>query len=208
MDGRLAAFVAVSTLLIVTPGPDMALVTRNALRHGRHAAAVTAYGVAVGIAAWGLASVLGLAVLLERSAVAFTVVKLAGAVYLFVLGVRALISPGPPSSAHPVAGAASGSIVDRAAFAQGLLGNLLNPKAGVIFVTVVPQFVRPGDGALRLLLMLAIFELVLLAWLNLYGYLVVRGLGGATRTRPRTVVQRVSGVVLIGLGVRLATERT
>lgn len=198
MDARFGAFVAVAALLIVIPGPDMALVTRNVLRHGERSTAPTAYGVAAGSAGWGLASVLGVALVLETSALAFTVLKLAGAAYLCWLGLVALLrrEPPPALSAAPTRG--------RTAFLQGVLGNLLNPKAGAIFLTVFPQFIRPGDPPLRLVLMLAAYELLLITWLSIYGRLVARG----ARGRAGEYVRRASGAVLIGLGVRLATERS
>ena len=206
MDGRFAAFVAVSALLIVTPGPDMALVTRNAIRFGQRAASLTALGVSLGILVWGVASVLGVAILLQRSAVAFTILKLAGAAYLIWLGVRALRHGGhamPETGAEP----ASQTMPARTSLLQGLLGNLLNPKAGVIFVTVIPQFVRPGDAPPRLGAMLAVFEVIILVWLNLYGFLVVRSARGRAGRRIRAVINRVTGLVLIGLGARVALEQ-
>src|SRR2546423_11021771 len=141
MDARLLAYFAVSTLLIVTPGPDTALVVRNALRSGPRAASLTALGVAAGSAVWAFASILGLAVILEASLVAFTVLKLAGAAYLAYLGLRSLLgrrtAHGPAPTPH------------RTAFAQGLVNNLLNPKAAVIFVAVMPQFIEAGDPPAR-----------------------------------------------------------
>ena len=89
-DIRFASFVAVAALLIVTPGPDMALVARNAVRGGASAASATAAGVALGILGWGVAATLGVATVLERSATLFTVLRLAGAAYLAVLGARSL----------------------------------------------------------------------------------------------------------------------
>ncbi len=202
LDARFAAFVAVSALLIVTPGPDMALVTRNALRGGTRLAALTGLGVGAGTAAWAAASVLGLAVVLEGSLVAFTLMKLAGATYLLYLGVRTLLRrPVQPASGVRVR-RASGS-----AFAQGMLNNLLNPKAAVIFVTVLPQFVRPGDSRLRLLLMLLCWELMLVAWLALYGHLVTRTGRSRAGRRVAMAIERLTGFVLIGLGLRLAFER-
>src|SRR6266568_1936908 len=91
-DVRFAAYLAVAALLIVTPGPDTALVTRNALLAGRRAASFTTLGIAVGSIVWALASVLGIAVLLEESVVAFTVCKFVGAAYLGYLGLRSLIA--------------------------------------------------------------------------------------------------------------------
>lgn len=208
IDARFGAYLAVSALLIILPGPDMALVTRNALHSGRHAASMTALGVAVGTLGWVAASAIGVGVLLERSVMAFTALKLAGALYLAYLGVRSLLhgfltkqpTAGPPSftSRTPL------KAVDT--FKQGILCNLLNPKAAVIFVTILPQFTRPGDPAFRLVLMVVAFEVMLLLWLNLYGALISRAGQSRTGLRLRTAMERVTGVVLIGLGVRLAVE--
>ncbi len=96
----------------------------------------------------------------------------------------------------------------RTAFLQGLLGNILNPKAGVIFVTVIPQFVHQGDSALRLFLMLAFFETIIVGWLNAYGYLVIRSARGRAGSRIRGIINRLTGLVLIGLAARVAIERS
>jgi threonine/homoserine/homoserine lactone efflux protein len=203
------SYLVVSALLIVIPGPDMALVTRNALSYGRRTAALTALGVGLGILGWALASAVGVAVLLERSAIAFSLLKLAGAVYLGYIGVRGLLGSfqmarpaAPPDSALPAMRLAA-----RTALQQGLLGNLLNPKAGVIFVSIMPQFVVPGDPPLRLALMLFAFEVMILSWLYLYGYLVSRAGQSRIGDRVRQALERVTGLVLIALGVRLAFER-
>ena len=95
---------------------------------------------------------------------------------------------------------------ERVAFRQGLLNNLLNPKAGAIFATALPQFISPGDSPLRLLLMMLAYEAILLSWLNLYGYLISRAGQSRFGTRVREILQGVTGVVLIALGVRLAFE--
>ena len=202
MDARFAAYLVVMALLIFTPGPDTALVIRNALGSGARAASATAFGIGLGSLVWALASMLGVAVLLQTSTTAFTVLKLAGAAYLAYLGIRTLLA-GHRSGAQTPAP----QLEDRAAFRQGVLGNLLNPKAAAIFVTVLPQFIQPGDSPLRLALMIAAYEAILIPWLSLYGVVVSRA--GRTRagTRVREWMNRVSGVVLIGLGVRLAFER-
>ena len=90
-DARFGVYLAVATLLIVTPGPDTALVTRNALLAGRRAASFTTFGIGAGSIIWALASVFGIAVLLEDSVVAFSIFKFAGAAYLGYLGLRSLI---------------------------------------------------------------------------------------------------------------------
>ena len=209
-DARFAAYLAVAALLIVTPGPDTALVTRNALLAGRRAASLTALGIGAGSVVWAVASVLGVAVLLEQSTVAFTVFKLAGAAYLCFLGLRALLAR--PHAARRTDDAttfapAASHLGDRSALRQGFVSNLLNPKAGAIFATVLPQFVSPGDSALRLVLMLLAYEVILLAWLNLYGYAISRAGRSAFGERMRAAATRITGVVLIALGVRLAVEQ-
>ena len=202
MDERFAAYVAVIALLIFTPGPDTALVIRNALGSGARAATATAFGVGLGSLVWALASLLGIAVLLQASATAFTVLKLAGAAYLAYLGVKTLLAGRRSATPATVAG-----LDDRGAFQQGVLGNLLNPKAAAIFVTVLPQFIQPGDSPLRLMLMVAAYEAILIPWLSLYGHVVSRAGRSRLGTRVREWLKRATGVVLIGLGVRLAFER-
>ncbi|HEV2140869.1 MAG TPA: LysE family translocator [Candidatus Dormibacteraeota bacterium] len=211
LDGRLIAWIALSALLIATPGPDTALIIRNAFAAGPRASTMSAIGVAVGILAWALAATFGVGVLLERSSTAFTILKLAGAAYLCYLGVRSLCSPPrgelPPRPAGAEGVGRSSQLTDRAAWAQGLFSNLLNPKTGAFFVTVMPQFVVPGDPAMRLVVMVAAFEVMLLAWLIAYGHVVSRLGRSGLGTRVRQVMTRLTGIVLIGLGARLAFER-
>jgi threonine/homoserine/homoserine lactone efflux protein len=203
LDARLLAWVALSALIIATPGPDTALIIRNALAGGARASTMSALGVAVGILAWAMAVTLGIGVLLERSSTAFTILKLAGAAYLCYLGARSLF--GRSREDAPVA--ARGTLDDRSAWGQGLFSNLLNPKTGAFFVTVMPQFTVAGDPALRLVVMVAVFEVMLLAWLIPYGHLVSRLGRSGLGARVRRFMTRVTGGVLIGLGARLAFER-
>jgi threonine/homoserine/homoserine lactone efflux protein len=208
IDARFATYLVVSALLIVTPGPDMALVMRNALSSGRCAASFTALGVGLGILGWAVASAIGVGVLLERSVIAFTLLKLAGAAYLGYLGLRSLLGTfrvGQPMATSP--SRKPKQLHAWGALKQGLLGNLLNPKAGIIFVSILPQFIKPGDTPLRLVLMLLAFEAMILCWLYLYGYLVSRAGQSRVGAGVRRVLERVTGVVLIVLGLRLALER-
>ena len=205
-DARFGAYLAVAALLSVTPGPDTALVTRHALLAGRRAASFTTLGIGTGSIIWALASVLGIAVLLEESVVTFTVLKFVGAAYLGYLGLRSLIASfrGHKQARGMTADPDATRLGERVAFRQGLLNNLFNPKAGAIFATALPQFIRPGDPPLRLLLA---YETILLSWLNLYGALISRAGHSRFGTRVRDILQGVTGMVLIALGVRLAFER-
>jgi RhtB (resistance to homoserine/threonine) family protein len=199
---RVAPFVAVALVIVLTPGVDMALVTRNALRHGRRAALLTAAGVNVGIALWTAAAALGIAALVATSARLFDVVKLAGVVYLIYLGVQTLRHRG---RAFEMGGE---SLTSRRAFGQGLLSNLLNPKIAVFFTSLLPQFVDgSGHPLVSLLVLGAIFNAIGVGWLTVYALLVARSRTFFLRPRVRHVFDTLSGVVLIGLGVRLAAER-
>jgi threonine/homoserine/homoserine lactone efflux protein len=202
---NLLAFVGVVAVIVVLPGPDMALVLQNGLSGGRRAALETAVGITAGLFVWAAAAALGIAALLHASAPAFTALKLAGAAYLVWLGVSALVQAWrgttgdlvevrPPQRASP--------------FRQGLLTNLLNPKIALVFTTLIPQFVEPGAGAVaQTLLLAAVFIVMGLVWLVSYALLVARV--GALLRRPtvRRVLGAVTGVVLTALGVRLAFER-
>jgi threonine/homoserine/homoserine lactone efflux protein len=207
-DARFGAYLVVAALLIVTPGPDTALVTRNALLAGKRAASFTTLGIGAGSIIWALASVLGIAALLEKSVVAFTVFKFVGAAYLGYLGLRSLIASfrGDRQALVTTVAPQAKQLGKQVAFRQGLLNNLLNPKAGAIFATALPQFISPGDPALRLVLMMLAYEAILLGWLNLYGSLVSQAGQSRFGTRLRAILQGVTGLVLLALGVRLAFE--
>lgn len=206
IDARFGAWLVVSAILIVTPGPDTALVIRNALRSGGRAASLTALGVGAGSLAWAMAAVLGVAIILESSVLAFTVFKLAGAAYLIYLGLRSILArssspPLPEPSSH------LWRSDRRAPLGQGLLNNLLNPKAGAFFVTVLPQFLAPGDGPARLVLMMLAYEVMVVGWLVAYGVVVSRLRRRLVGSRVQRLMERLTGAVLMALGARLALER-
>ena len=205
IDARFGAWLAVSAILIVTPGPDTALVIRNALRSGARAASLTALGVGAGSLAWAMAAVLWVAIILESSVLAFTVFKLAGAAYLIYLGLRTILarssSPPPPEPSSHL-----GRFDRRAPLGQGLLNNFLNPKAGAFFVTVLPQVLAPGDGPARLVLMMLAYEVMVVGWLVAYGVVVSRLRRRLVGSRIQRWMERVTGAVLMALGARLALE--
>ena len=206
LDDRLLAFIAVSMAVVVIPGPDMALVARNVLRHGRSAGFATSVGICTGVLGWAVAAALGVATLLAASATAFTVLKLAGAAYLIYLGITTLRANDAPA----VDGVRGGPELPwHRAWLQGLLSAMLNPKLGVFFLTLLPQFIAPGDPpAARALQLAAVFEVIGLGWLVTYT-LLLGALGAAlSRPAPRRLMRWVTGTVLVGLGARVALERT
>jgi|RhiMetdeSRZDD1v2_1073273.scaffolds.fasta_scaffold261034_2 RhtB (resistance to homoserine/threonine) family protein len=199
-------FLAVAVVVVVTPGVDTALVTRNALVYGRNAAVATAVGVNVGIAFWTVAASIGLAAVVAASAAAFTVIKLAGAVYLVYLGLQAIRASRRSGPERPEA-APRVPITRRVAFRQGLVSNLLNPKIAVFFTSLLPQFVGSGGVVpARLALLGTLFNLIGVVWLLSYAVAAARGRAVFSRTRVKRLLDRVSGMVLVGLGARLALE--
>jgi threonine/homoserine/homoserine lactone efflux protein len=200
VHSHLLAFVGTAILIALTPGADTAVVVRTALVAGAAPARRTALGTASGLMVWGVASACGVAAVLNASAEAYTTVKLAGAAYLIWLGIQAIRHAG----AHDAPGGARAG----SPFRQGLLCNLLNPKAGIFFTALLPQFVSPQDPALAVsLLLTAIAAASSLVWLTVYATLVPRA-GDVLRRPPvRRALDRVTGTVLIGLGVRLALSR-
>ncbi len=213
MDSRTAAFVGVAAVLVMTPGADFAVVVRNGLR-SRRAGLSTSAGTVTGLLVHTAAAAAGLSAVLAASAVAFTVVKLAGAVYLCWLGARALwASRSRPSPGSPAESAGPGVVVGplpvRSAFRQGLLTNLLNPKAPLIFLSVLPQFVPAGAPVLpRTLLLSTILVGLAALWYAVLAAAVTRLRLVLTRARVRRRLDQVTGTVLVGLGIRLALEKS
>jgi threonine/homoserine/homoserine lactone efflux protein len=200
VDQQTLAFAGVAALLVVTPGPDMALVAKNGLAYGRRAALATAFGINAGIVFWTLASAVGLAALVRSSALAFETLRLVGAAYLVFLGIQAFRAKAPvvPGPAEPA---------DRSAFRQGVVSNLLNPKLAVLYTSLLPQFIPSGESVLLRSLMLGgIFNLMGVVWLCFYAVVVAK-LGSAIRPHAQRWLDRLTGTVLIGLGLRLAGER-
>jgi threonine/homoserine/homoserine lactone efflux protein len=206
IDAQLIAFAGVSLLLAVTPGPDMAVVTKNALAHGRRGVLLTTSGIALALVLWVTATAVGLSALLRNSGEVLLALKLVGACYLAYLGLRALIEsrsrPGDLLAGTPPAAASE------AVFRQGFLSAISNPKLGVFFVTFLPQFVLAGQAVLpRLFELGVIFAVIGYVWMNVYGLFVTRLRDVITAPKIRQWMQRATGLVLLGFGARLAIER-
>jgi RhtB (resistance to homoserine/threonine) family protein len=204
---ELLAFAAVAAVVILTPGPDMALVTRNTVACGRRAGLETSAGICTGILVHGCAAAVGVSALLKTSSTAFTALKLAGAAYLVFLGAQSLWrSRNSTREPAPLLGG-----VERrggSPFRQGMLSNVLNPKLAVFFLTLLPQFIDPGDStAARSLLLAGIFEAMCITWLLAFTLTVARVREALRSPRVARVVERVTGSVLVAVGLRVAGQR-
>ena len=201
----LAAYVVAAGLLTVTPGLDTALILRTAAAEGPKRAAFAQVGINIGCLIWGAAVALGLAALLEASQLAFTVLKWAGAAYLVWLGLNMLLKPRDRfeiAAGRPAGGG------DFTWLRRGLLTNLLNPKIGVFYVSFLPQFLPDGVPARPFIFLLAVIHVVIGTCWAACLIAATQPIAAALR-RPAVVrwLDRATGMVFLGFGVRLALER-
>lgn len=176
-----------------------ALVVRNAARGGRRHAFLTTSGNSVGVLAWACFAALGVAAVVAASAAVFDAVKLAGAALLLFMGVRSLFGR------HDGAVAATPG---RSAFREGVVTSLANPKLAAFFVALFPQFIPRGAPVLpSALAMAGMIVAVDLIWYSVLALLVARARTAFTDGGWGRRVERLTGAVLIGLGIRLALER-
>ena len=195
------AFLLVAAVVIVTPGQDTALTIRNTLAGARRAGIATAAGVSAGQAVWTLATSVGLAAVVAASEPVFQAIKLVGAAYLVVLGLqsirdamrrRARVERTVASTPTP------------RAFRQGFLSNLGNPKMAVFFTSLLPQF---GSSFAAMLALGLVFATLTLVWLSAYAVAVAKATNFLQRSWVRRALDAVTGLVLVALGLRVATER-
>lgn len=215
----LLAFVPVAALLTLAPGPATAMVVRSAVRGGRRRALQTTIGNSLGVLAWGVFAALGVAAVVASSAHAYTLVRLAGAVALIAFGVQSLrrsrANAGSPPRAVP-AGAptrlaparSSAARADRDALRGGLVTSLANPKLAVFYVALFAQFVPQGapvlPSAVAMAALVVCFDLV---WYSVLAYVVARARRAFIQGPWLRRAERLTGAVLVGLGLRLAFER-
>ena len=204
----LLPFALGSLLVTIVPGPDMALVTRQVLVHGQRVARATIVGNVLGLVVHTTAVALGLSAVLLASARVFDVVKLLGAAYLIYLGVTALRHARRAGAVADAATPERAAKTRAAAFRQGFLSTILNPKPGLFFATYLPQFINPHGNVALQVFALGGFHVVLGAvWLTTYANLVSRLHLVLSRERVRRWLERLTGVVLISFGVRVALSR-
>jgi threonine/homoserine/homoserine lactone efflux protein len=214
MTTALLAFALASTLLILAPGPDSLLVMRNTLRNGPRAGWVTASGTTSGLLVWAVAAALGLSALLRVSHLGYNILRFAGAGYLIWLGLSSIglfrrkhagtgtgTTSGEPADPRP------GAARWKRAYLNGLLSNLFNPKIGVFFIAFLPGFIPAGASTAMFSLALGLWFMAETgAWLAALTWMVAHGVGWLRRSTVQRRLERVTGLALIGFGLRLASE--
>lgn len=205
----LLAFAGACVLVAMVPGVSTAIILRQTLRSGRGSGLAATLGNETGILLWGLAAAFGLSALLVASQLAYDVMRVAGAVVLVVMGAQSLwqARKGPVTTgtaAPPEVATAPGR---RGSYLAGIGTCLANPKAAVFAMSFLPQFVPAGQNVPVTLVTLAVvWVLIDLLWYGLLIWAVDRAKDWLGRPAVRRRLEQISGVVLIGLGVRLAVE--
>jgi threonine/homoserine/homoserine lactone efflux protein len=193
------AFLPFAALLAVLPGPATAMVIQSAARGGRARAMRATLGDAAGLALWAVASMLGVSALLVASQLAFTTLKIVGAIVLIAYGVAAVRAARRGETPHVPS-------ARRGAFRMGLLTALSNPKVGLFYIALLPQFVPPGHPVLPATLLLAAIQISLsCAW-----YFVLASAVGRARdafTRRRAQIQAATGALMIGFGLKVLADQ-
>jgi RhtB (resistance to homoserine/threonine) family protein len=200
-------FIVMSILLIILPGPDTGLATKNTITYGKKGGLKTVLGITCGLIIHTFAAVVGLSAIIVKSAVLFSAFKYIGAIYLIYLGVMSLWSL--RKKEVPFENNDQGEIkYGTSCFRQGFLTNLLNPKVAVFFLTFLPQFVVPeGNLFLQLLGMGVIYTCLTFIWFLLYVYLINYISTWMKKPSTQLVIQGLTGCVLVGFGIKLALEK-
>ncbi len=195
-------FAGVALVVTLTPGPATALIVRSAIRGGHRAALLTTAGNSMGILFWAGASAVGISALVAASEVAFVGLKIAGAVTLVVLGVQSWRRT-LRGEAREVTAESS-----RSAFRNGVVTSFANPKLAVFFVALFPQFLSSSHSELpKALAMGALIVAYDVVYFSLIAFVVTRARAGFERGPWARRLERATGSVMIGLGLRLAVER-
>ena len=198
------AYVPVALVFGITPGPDAALALRSSIAHGVRHGVVVALGAATGSLAWGVAAAAGVATFVTQVPTAFEVLRWAGAIYLGCLGVQSIVTAGTwavPAGAEGTTAAAPVST----AFWTGLIADLLNPKMGVFYLAVLPQFI-PKDGPVFAwsMALMTIEFIIAVVCLSLYAALASSARRMLTHGKITAWMERILGGVLLGFGARVA----
>lgn len=201
-------FVLMCIFLIILPGPDTAVATKNTLSHGRSAGFKTAFGTCCALMIHTSAAVLGLSAIIVKSAFLFSVFKYIGAVYLIYLGAKTLWSLWKQEEAASAEAQPTVQFEKSSYFKQGFLTNILNPKVAVFFLTFLPQFVESESNTFVPFLLMGITYTALTAvWFLLYVYLINQISVFMKKPRAQAMIEGITGTILIGFGIKLALEK-
>ncbi|MDM5193615.1 LysE family translocator [Bacillus hominis] len=201
-------FIIMSICLIILPGPDTAMATKNTLVAGKIGGVKTVFGTCVALLIHTLAAVIGLSALIVKSALLFSIFKYVGAVYLVYIGIKALLAVRNTEDLNTNDVPINNDNKHTSCFRQGFLTNLLNPKIAVFFLTFLPQFLNPNHNTFIQLLVMGLTYLILtVIWFAFYIFLIDKISAFMKKPKTQRYIQGITGIVLIGFGIKLAFER-
>ncbi|PGY99679.1 lysine transporter LysE [Bacillus cereus] len=201
-------FIIMSICLIILPGPDTAMATKNTLVAGKVGGVKTVFGTCVALLIHTLAAVIGLSALIVKSALLFSIFKYVGALYLIYIGIKALLAVRNKEGVNTNDVAISNDNKHTSCFRQGFLTNLLNPKIAVFFLTFLPQFLNPNHNTFIQLLIMGLTYLILtVIWFAFYIFLIDKISAFMKKPKTQRYIQGLTGIVLIGFGIKLAFEK-
>lgn len=208
---NVSLFLVMCMLLIILPGPDTAIATKNTLTVSRKGGLQTIIGSCCGLLIHTIAAVIGLSAIIVKSAYVFAILKYVGAVYLCYLGVKTLwaLKTLRQQQVDENDEVLEDTKYDgQSCFKQGFLTNVMNPKVAVFFLTFLPQFVDGmGDTFLPFLMMGLTYTVLTAMWFIFYVYLLDKISAFMKKPRTKTVIEGLTGTVLIGFGIKLALEK-
>ncbi len=209
MENSLWTYLIAISLLTITPGVDTVLVIRNTTRGGWRDGALSSLGICLGLFVHATVSAVGISVILLQSAWAFRALRLAGAAYLVWLGIASLRSAARKPAVEGLAGhqPAKVDFDPRRSLREGLLSNVLNPKAVVFYMAFLPQFIDPAGSAVSQSLFLAgLHFLIAMVWQCLLASAVDQARRWMQSGRVRRTLDGVTGSVMVVFGIKLATS--
>jgi len=194
--------------LIILPGPDTAIMTKNTLTVGKQGGFKTMLGICCALSIHTFTAIVGLSAIIAKSALLFSIFKYIGSVYLIYLGIKSLWTLRNKNTTETIEPIAKSKYKNESSFKQGFLTNLLNPKIAVFFLTFLPQFVNPGSHTFMPFLILGITYIVLtVVWYLFYIYLLNQISSFMKKPKTQKVIEGITGTILIGFGIKLALEK-
>ncbi|MEI2329228.1 lysine transporter LysE [Priestia megaterium] len=201
-------FVITCIFLVILPGPDTAIMTKNTLTVGKQGGFKTMLGICCALSIHTFTAIVGLSAIIAKSALLFSIFKYIGSVYLIYLGIKSLWTLRNKNTTETIEPIAKSKYKNESSFKQGFLTNLLNPKIAVFFLTFLPQFVNHESHTFMPFLILGITYIVLtVVWYLFYIYLLNQISSFMKKPKTQKVIEGITGTILIGFGIKLALEK-
>jgi RhtB (resistance to homoserine/threonine) family protein len=199
--------VSIFTMALASPGPDFVITVRNSILYSRKIGVITAIGFALGIIVHMTYTLLGFAIIIAQSAILFSIIKYAGAAYLFYIGIKALRSKGFDANNATASQNMKKEMSARTALWNGFLTNVLNPKATIFFIAIFSQFIGAGTPMPVQIFYAGTLVVMTGVWFSIVAVVLTNPRIKAKFLKFTKWIDRVCGCMLIALGIKLALSR-